>query len=156
MAAGAALLAGLPEALAVAGYVGPITVVTVGYALFQTANNAAVLVDAGEEERGVMAGLLSLSRNLGLVTGASVMGAVFALASRTADVASAPPAAVALGMRVTFATAAALIAVALALAARRRSGRASGVAIRSRLTWRRDALGARPRVGASCPARKAL
>jgi hypothetical protein len=40
-------------------------------------------------------------------------GAVFALASATTDVATAPPAAVAAGLRATFAVAAALIAAAL-------------------------------------------
>ena len=54
-------------------------VLTVGYALFQTANNTAVMRDVIADQRGVVAGLLSLSRNPGLVTGASAMGAVFAL-----------------------------------------------------------------------------
>jgi hypothetical protein len=60
--------------------------------------------------------MLSLSRNLGLITGASVMGAVFALASATTDITTARPAAVATGMRITFAAAAMLIAFALAIA----------------------------------------
>ena len=61
--------------------------------------------------------MLNLSRNLGLLTGASVMGAVFALASATSDIATAHPDAVAFGMRITFAVAATLIAFALVLAA---------------------------------------
>jgi MFS family permease len=89
---------------------------TIGYALFQTANNTAVMADVRPEQRGVVSGMLNLSRNLGLVTGASVMGAVFALASATADVTAAHPEAVASGMRITFAVAAALIGVALAVA----------------------------------------
>jgi hypothetical protein len=60
--------------------------------------------------------MLNLSRNLGLITGASVMGAVFALASATIDITTARPEAVATGMRVTFAVAAILIVVALAIA----------------------------------------
>jgi NhaP-type Na+/H+ and K+/H+ antiporter len=60
--------------------------------------------------------MLNLSRNLGLVTGASVMGALFALASGTADITTARPEAVATGMRITFAVAGALIVVALTLA----------------------------------------
>jgi hypothetical protein len=65
MTVGAALVAVLPAALGVPGYVGPIAILTAGYALFQTANNAAVMarVDAGD--RGTVAGLLGLSRNLG-------------------------------------------------------------------------------------------
>ena len=33
------------------------------------------------DQRGVTSGMLNLSRNLGLITGASVMGAVFSLAA---------------------------------------------------------------------------
>jgi hypothetical protein len=60
--------------------------------------------------------MLNLSRNLGLITGASVMGAVFALASATVDITTARPEAVATGMRITFGVAAILIVVALAVA----------------------------------------
>jgi hypothetical protein len=60
--------------------------------------------------------MLNLSRNLGLITGASVMGAVFALASTTNDITNAPPEAVATGMRITFAVAAVLMLAALAIA----------------------------------------
>ena len=65
---------------------------------------------------GVISGLLNLSRNLGLVTGASAMGAVFALGAQATDVMTARPEAIAAGMRATFAAATVLIAVALAIA----------------------------------------
>ncbi|MFE2325623.1 MFS transporter [Streptomyces sp. NPDC059385] len=116
MAAGCALLVLLPTALGVWGYVLPLAVVTSGYALFQTANNTAVMADVNPDQRGVVSGLLNLSRNLGLVTGASVMGAVFAFASAAGDVATASPGATATGMRTTFAVAAVAICLALALA----------------------------------------
>ena len=45
-----------------------------------------------------MSGLLNLSLDLGLITGASVMGAVFALASGTSGIAAAHPEDVATGM----------------------------------------------------------
>ena len=121
MAAGSLVLSMLPASLGVAGYVGPIALLTVGYALFQTANNTAVMAGVRAEQRGVVSGMLNLSRNLGLVTGASVMGAVFALASTATDVATARPEDVAAGMRITFAVAAALIVVALAVAVGRRA-----------------------------------
>ncbi|MEV6952518.1 MFS transporter [Streptomyces sp. NPDC051183] len=117
VAAATATLSVTPERLGVLGYVVPIVVVTAGYAVFQTANNTSVMADVDPDRRGVVSGMLNLSRNLGLVTGASVMGAVFAFASATADVTAARPGAVATGMRVTFAVAAALIALALALTA---------------------------------------
>jgi EmrB/QacA subfamily drug resistance transporter len=73
----------LAERFGVAGYIAPIVVMTAGYALFQTGNNTAVMTGIGQDRRGVTSGLLNLSRNLGLITGASAMGAVFALASST-------------------------------------------------------------------------
>ena len=106
----------MPATLGISGYIAPIVVITVGYALFQTANNTAVMTDVRPDQRGVISGMLNLSRNLGLITGASVMGAVFALASATTDITTARPEAVATGMRITFAVAAMLIVVALAIA----------------------------------------
>ncbi len=117
MAAGCFLLSITPATLGIPGYIAPIMVTTVGYALFQTANNTAVMTDIRPGQRGVISGMLNLARNLGLITGASVMGAVFALASVTGDLATARPAAVAAGMQITFAVAALLTVVALALAA---------------------------------------
>jgi MFS family permease len=116
IAAGSFILSMLPATLGIPGYIAPIVVITVGYALFQTANNTAVMSDIPPGQRGVISGMLNLSRNLGLITGASVMGAVFALASATTDITTARPEAVAAGMRITFAVAGVLIVVALAIA----------------------------------------
>ena len=101
IAAGSFVLSMVPARFGIAGYVAPIVVITAGYALFQAANNTSIMTDVRPEQRGVISGMLSLSRNLGLITGASVMGAVFA----------------ATGMRITFAVAGILIVVALAVAA---------------------------------------
>ncbi|HSI57787.1 MAG TPA: MFS transporter [Ideonella sp.] len=117
IAAGSFILSMVPAAWGIPGYIAPIVVITAGYALFQTANNTAVMAGILPDQRGFMSGLLNLSRNLGLVSGASAMGAVFALAAATTDIATAPPAAVAAGTRTTFAVAAALIVGALAIAA---------------------------------------
>lgn len=118
IAAGSFILSMLPATLGILGYIAPIVLITVGYALFQTANNTAVMTDIGADQRGVTSGVLNLSRNLGLITGASMMGAVFALASATTDITTADPQAVATGLRVTFAVAGILIVVALAIALR--------------------------------------
>ena len=66
--------------------------------------------------RGVTSGMLNLSRNLGLITGASVMGAVFSLAAGGGDIKIASAGSVASAMHITFLVAAALILVALAIA----------------------------------------
>ncbi|WP_338919328.1 MFS transporter [Pseudomonas silesiensis] len=116
MAAGCLALTVLPRTLGIGGYVAPMVIVTLGYALFQTANNTAIMADVSPEQRGVISGLLNLSRNLGLITGASALGAVFALASAAAAITEAPPEAVASGMRITFAVALGLMVTALAVA----------------------------------------
>jgi EmrB/QacA subfamily drug resistance transporter len=119
IAAGSVILAILPATLGIPGYIGPIVLITGGYALFQTANNTAVMSDVPPEQRGVISGMLNLSRNLGLVTGASAMGAVFAFAASAVDITMTKPEAIATGMRITFTVAGVLIVVALAFAARR-------------------------------------
>jgi len=116
IAAGSFILSVMPAAFGIPGYIGPLVVITAGYALFQTANNTDVMADVARDQRGVISGMLNLSRNLGLITGASVMGAVFAFASATTDIATARPDTVAAGMRITFAVSAVLIVVALAIA----------------------------------------
>jgi predicted PhzF superfamily epimerase YddE/YHI9 len=60
---------------------------TGGFAIFQAANNLAVMAGIGASHRELVSGMLNLSRNLGLVTGASAMGAVFDLG--TTDIAHA-------------------------------------------------------------------
>jgi MFS family permease len=126
MAIGCAILTVLSTRFGALGYMVPLSVVTAGYALFQAANNTAVMTGIGQDQRGVVSGMLNLSRNLGLITGASLMGAVFALGSGATDITTARPEAVATGMRVTFAVAALLVFAAIAMAAASRvfSGRA--------------------------------
>jgi MFS family permease len=116
IAVGCFLLSALPVTLGTVGYIFPIIVITVGYALFQTANNTAVMMGIHSDQRGVLSGLLNLSRNLGLITGASVMGALFTFASGMPDITTALPGAVATGMQITFAIAGMLMLVALAVA----------------------------------------
>lgn len=102
MALGCGLIAALPASLGAMAYVGPLLIVTPGYALFQAANNTAVMADVAATQRGVVSGLLTLSRNLGLITGASAMAAVF----------------VAGGLRVSFVIATGLVVFAFGLARR--------------------------------------
>lgn len=111
VAAGTGLLAGLAGRPGVLGYVAPLAVATGGYALFVAANNTAVMMAADPGGRGVLAGLLSLARNLGLMTGASVLGSGFAAACGTDDIARASPEAIAAALRITFLSGSALVAV---------------------------------------------
>jgi MFS family permease len=107
-----------PTSLGLPGYLVPLVVITFGYAVFQASNNLIVMTYAPRAESGVMSGLMNLSRNLGLICGASIMGAIFAAASGATDISTATPQAIAAGMRASFMVAALLVASALAVAAR--------------------------------------
>ncbi len=116
MAAGAGALGMLPATLGVAGYAIPIMIITASYALFQAANNTAVMTGVSADRRGVVSGLLNLSRNLGLVSGASAMGAAYAAFAGSHAATMSLAAASAAGMRASFAIAACLIVLALGIA----------------------------------------
>jgi sugar phosphate permease len=89
---------------------------TPAFQLFLAANNTAVLVDASKEQRGRISGLLGLSRNLGLMTGASAMPALFVVFLGTGDVSRAGITKIADAFSMTFAIAAALALITLLLA----------------------------------------
>ena len=110
LATGCLALSRLPMYFGVAGYIAAIAVLTPGYQLFQAANNTAIVKNADSSERGVVSGILSLSRNLGLITGASVMGSIFTMASEGSNSATNT------GMLVTFLVAFMFMVVAFGLA----------------------------------------
>lgn len=116
MLAGSLVLALMP--LDAAGYIGALVILTLGYAQFQAANNTAVMSNVSAGRRGVIAGWLNLSRNLGLIIGAWALGAVFAWG--TGDIHSALPPAVGQGLHMAFGVASGLVALALLLAFTRR------------------------------------
>ena len=117
-------LALLPHLFGVAGYLASLLLLTPGYQLFLAANNTALMLGAREDQRGMVSGLLGLSRNLGFMTGASVMMALFAAATGTRQIIDAAPGMVGYAFTVTFLTAAAMVACAFCIAlfsARRRN-----------------------------------
>ncbi len=113
---GTLLLAFVPNMIGVTGYVLSLIVLTPGYQLFQAANNTAALSDAPGNRRGTVSGLLGLSRNIGLIAGASAMGAVFSVAVGTEDFTRATTSAIATGMRLTFLLSCAMMVVAILVA----------------------------------------
>ncbi len=116
MVVGTSTMALLPTGFGIPGYIAPLVAITGSYALFQAANNTAVMTTIQPDQRGVISGMLNLSRNLGLITGASVMGTVFAMGASTSNLLTAPPSSIESGMRLTFAVAAGLILLALTIA----------------------------------------
>lgn len=100
----------LSQVTGLAAYLAALIVLTAGYSLFQAANNTAVMSDVPAPRRGTVSGLLNLSRNLGLIFGTSVLGAVFARSSPA--ITHAAPHTVAAGLHITFAMAAGMILLA--------------------------------------------
>lgn len=118
MTLGAFALPALSASVGLPGYVGALAVITAGYALFQAANNTAVMTGSSADQRGLVSGLLNLSRNLGLITGASLMGAAFALGTGTSDFTALAPQAAASGLAAAFAIAAGFVLAALLIGVR--------------------------------------
>jgi MFS family permease len=117
--AGSVLLTVLPVPFGVGGYMTGLVVITFGYALFQAANTTAIMEGAPSDRRGVTSALLGLSRNIGLISGASAMGTVYAAGPRIAGglgLGSSEEA----GLQVTFITAIGLAGLALGLSLWRR------------------------------------
>jgi len=114
--AGNLLVPLLSRPFGIPGYIAASVVFTIGYALFQAANNTSVMMTARAEDRGVVAGTLTLSRNLGQATGASLLGMVFAAGAGAADFTGASAQAVTAGMSAAFFTSAALLCVAFLIA----------------------------------------
>lgn len=109
---GSLLLTVLPGLFGARGYAASLVVLTFGYAMFQAANMTTIMQGTTSEHRGVTSALVGLSRNIGLIWGASAMAAVYAMGPRIAggiglgaDQGS--------GLGVTFAVAACLAGVSL-------------------------------------------
>jgi hypothetical protein len=73
------------------------------------------MLNVSPDQRGVVSALLSLARNLGLITGVSAMGAVFAITSGAPDITTASQNAIITGMHRTFTVAAILICLTLVI-----------------------------------------
>ena len=110
---GSTMLAILPKLMGISGYIMPIIILTSGYQLFQAANNTMTLADVPKARQGMVSGLLSLSRNMGLIIGASVMGAIFSFGVGTIQFNQATALAIIDGMQFTFLCAGALMIVGL-------------------------------------------
>ncbi|WP_288841776.1 MFS transporter [uncultured Deefgea sp.] len=72
-------LASLPRVFGVAGYLLALLLLTPAFQLFLAANNSGVMLDASPAQRGMRSGLLTLTRNLGFMSGAAVMPFFFNL-----------------------------------------------------------------------------
>lgn len=121
IAAGAVALGVLPSWLGVVGVVLGGLMAAPGNQLFMAGNATLLMTATSADEQGVAAGLVTLARNLGSVTGASVMVWLYTWA---ADLAGNSPGASAIaGFRAVLLTGALLAVASLVPARRRVAGR---------------------------------
>lgn len=105
-----------PHFMGVAGYVIALVLITPGFQLFMAANNTAVMAQAAEENKGLLSGLLGLSRNLGFMAGASLLPLLFSSLLGGQAVADSSVQAISTAFSITFLLAAGLCALAIVLA----------------------------------------
>lgn len=74
---GVVCFAFFPVLFGVAGYIAALFILTPGRQLFLTSNHTFVMNSATKQEKGLAAGVLHLIKNLGLMTGASMLVGVF-------------------------------------------------------------------------------
>ena len=119
MTAGLLFAGTLTSDVSAIGYLLRVSLIGIGFGVFQSPNNSAIMGAAPRSQLGVASGLLALSRTLGQTAGITLMGALFAglaIAAGASDLSSAPAAAVVFAAQGTFHVAAALSAVAVLLA----------------------------------------
>ncbi|MBY6034369.1 MFS transporter [Marinobacter daepoensis] len=110
--AGLICFALLPIRIGIPGYVVALILTTPGFQLFLAANNTAAMTSAPDAQRGMVSGLVGLSRNLGFMTGASLIPLLFATLLGDQAVALSSPSAVGEAFSHTFLLAAASFGLA--------------------------------------------
>lgn len=122
MTLGYVLATRLEAGMSDVAYLAHIAPIGVGFGMFQSPNNAAIMGTAPRERLGVVSGLLSLTRTVGSATGIPLIGALFAghvLATSgvaSEDFVHAPPAVLLGGIKLAFTVSASIGACATLVA----------------------------------------
>ncbi|MDM7851993.1 MFS transporter [Pseudochrobactrum kiredjianiae] len=101
-------MAYLPVQIGITGYIVSLIMLTPCFQLFLAGNNTAIMNAAPEDQRGIISSLMGLSRNLGFMTGASVMATIFISALGQEDLLHATVNSVGSAFTITLLTAAGL------------------------------------------------
>lgn len=103
----------LPKQFGSLGFVLSAVFLSLGYQLFLSANSNSFMKRARTEHRGIAAGALNLSRNLGLIVGTYLMGGIFDFFAKGTSVSDAAEKTISDGLQVTFSMAAFFIVLLL-------------------------------------------
>jgi len=105
----------LPVRIGIPGYIMAMVLMTPGFQLFLAANNTATMVAAADVQRGMVSGLLGLSRNLGFTTGAALIPLLFVSLLAGKDMVLSPPQEINKAFSYTFLIVAALFGFAMTI-----------------------------------------
>ena len=74
---GAICFAVLPSLFGAGGFAFSSVMLSIGYQMFLSANSSCIMKKQATDRRGLVSGALSLSRNVGLMSGTLVLGGIF-------------------------------------------------------------------------------
>lgn len=114
--AGLLCFALLPTFIKAPGYVLALLLLTPGFQLFLAANSTAMMSGVVDEHRGLLSGLLGLSRNLGFMTGAAMLPLLFITMLGAQGLAGSSLQAISTAFSITFLSATGLCILAIVMA----------------------------------------
>src|SRR5919199_1890883 len=124
MVVGCLLLSTMDAQLTELGYIWRVAPFGIGFGMFQSPNNSAIMGGVPRERLGIASGLLSLSRTLGQTAGVPLLGAIFAALTLTSanlapntNVTTAPAEALVYGVQNTLRIAALILGATTVLTA---------------------------------------
>lgn len=112
---GTTLFANLDISFGVLGYIACLAFTAIGYGTFTSSNNTQIMNLVTSNQGGQVSGLLNLSRNLGLLTGATLMSALFELNTHTSVTGTFTAKLAELGLNRVYVVATVLLCIALVL-----------------------------------------
>ncbi|CAH9055813.1 Riboflavin transporter RibZ [Pseudoalteromonas sp. CIP111854] len=110
---GALCMAHLKVEYGVVGYILCLTVTALGYALFLSANNTLAMQHANSKNRGAASGTLNLARNLGLLSGTSIMSRLFTVESQAVNFYTTQYQTIEASLHITYLVGAALLLIVI-------------------------------------------
>jgi len=103
----------IPSIMGAYGFALCAVLLSLGYQLFLSANSSSVMKVIPADQRGTASGALSLTRNLGLMSGTFFMGGVFDFFTKISSTSGAASESFSVGLRYTFLVVASLVALLL-------------------------------------------
>ena len=118
---GALGLALLDRSSSVSGYLICLVFTALGYGTFTASHNTFLMLSASPDERGAVSGLVSFSRNLGLLSGAAIMSTLFELFTGASQHEQLPPEFAEIGLNRVYTVIALVLSTAIFVQRRAKS-----------------------------------